>query len=326
MNGKRAAYAALAVTAVSAILAPAYSAETYPSRVIRYIIPFAPGGGQDTVARQLAPRLSEGLGQQVVVDNRPGGGTILGTEIAAKSAPDGYTIAMVSNTSHAINPNLHKKLPYDPVADFAPVTQIASLANILVVHPSLPARTLKEFVALAKSRPGELNFGSSGSGTPAQLAGVMFSQAAGVKMVHVPYKGSSPALTALLSGETQLMFGSMTSSIPFVKNGRLRALAVTGSKRAVAVPDVPTVSESGYPGFEATTWYGIAVPVGTPSPIIKRLHAEVVKIITAADFRKYLISQGADPIGSTPEEFGALIRAELKNYAKIVRDAGLRPD
>ena len=301
-------------------------AQPYPSRAIRYIVPFAPGGGQDAVARQLAPRLTEALGQPIVIDNRPGAGATIGAEIAAKSPPDGYTIFMASNTTHAINPHLYQKLGYDPIRDFAAVSQIASLANILVVHPSLPARSLRQLTALAKSRPGELHFGSPGNGTPAQLAGVMYNQAAGVQTVHVPYRGSGPALTSLLSGETQFMFGSMTSAIPLVKAGRLRALAVTGSKRSGAVPDVPTVAESGYPGFEATTWYGIAVPAGTPPAIVTRLHAAIVKVLAIPDMRAAFEAQGAETVGNAPAEFAAYIAAELKRYAKIVRDSGMRVD
>lgn len=316
---------AVAMAAVGMVLQTA-AANAYPERTIRYIIPFAPGGGQDVVARQIAPRLSERLGQQVIVDNRPGGGATVGAEIAAKSAPDGYVIFMASNTTHAINPNLYEKLAYDPIRDFFAVSQIASLANILVVHPSLPARNVRELVALAKGRPGELNFGSSGNGTPAQLAGVMFGQAAGIKIVHVPYKGSNPALTALLSGETQMMFGSMPSAIPFMKIGKLNALAVTSAKRSSAVPEVPTVAESGFRGFEATTWYGIAVPAGVSNEIVTRLHAETVRILNASDFRKSLLAQGAEPVGSSPEDFMSFMKSELIKYKKIVKDSGLRPD
>ena len=314
------AAAALSVCALHAI------AQSYPSRAIRYIVPFAPGGGQDAVARQLAPRLAEALGQPVVIDNRPGAGATIGAEIAAKSPPDGYTIFMASNTSHAINPHLHAKLAYDPIRDFVAVSQLASLANILVVHPSLPARNLKQLTALAKARPDELHFGSPGNGSPAQLAAVMYNQAAGVQTVHVPYRGTGPALTALMSGETQLMFGSMTGTIPLVKAGRLRALAVTGLARSAAVPEVPTVAESGYPGFEATTWYGIAVPAGTPAAIVNKLHGDIVKVLAMPDVRSMLAAQGAEPVGNTPAEFADYIAAELKHYAKIVRDSGMRPD
>ena len=301
-------------------------AQSYPAKPIRYIVPFPPGGGQDLVVRALAPRMTEALGQTVVVDNRPGAATMVGAELAAKSPPDGYTVFNGSNTTLAINPNLYSKVPYDPIKDFVAVTQIASLPNLLVVHPSLPVRTVKELAALARSRPGQLNYGSSGTGTPAQLAGVMFGDAAGVKLVHVPYRGSSQALTALISGETQMMFGSMTSTLPFVKSGRLRAIAVTGAKRSLAAPDLPTVAEAAYPGFEAVTWYGLFVPAGTPAAIVARLNAEVVRILRAPDFRDWLVAQGADPVGSTPDELATFVKAELVKYAKIVKDSGMRPD
>ena len=301
-------------------------AQGYPAKPIRYIVPFPAGGGQDLVVRALAPRMTEALGQTVVVDNRPGAATMVGAELAAKSPPDGYTVFNGSNTTLAINPNLYSKVPYDPIKDFVAVTQIASLPNLLVVHPSLPVRTVKELAALARNRPGQLNYGSSGTGTPAQLAGVMFGDAARVTLVHVPYRGSSQALTALISGETQLMFGSMTSTLPFVKSGRLRALAVTGARRSLAAPDVPTVDEAAFPGFEAVTWYGLFVPAGTPAAIVARLNAEVVKILRAPDFRDWLVAQGADPVGSTPDELAAFVKTELVKYAKIVKDSGMRPD
>jgi len=301
-------------------------AQAYPSKPIRYIVPFPAGGGQDLVVRALAPRMSEALGQTVIVDNRPGAATMVGAELAAKSPPDGYTIFNGSNTTLAINPNLYSKVPYDPLKDFAAVTQIASLPNLLVVHPSLPVRTVKELAALARNRPGQLNYGSSGTGTPAQLAGVMFGDEAHAKLVHVPYRGSSQALTALISGETQMMFGSMTSTLPFVKSGRLRAIAVTGAKRSLAAPEVPTVAEAAFPGFEAVTWYGLFVPAGTPAAIVSKLNAEVVKILRAPDFRDWLVAQGADPVGSTPDELAAFVKTELVKYAKIVKDSGMRPD
>jgi len=301
-------------------------AQAYPSKPIRYIVPFPAGGGQDLVVRALAPRMSEALGQTVIVDNRPGAATMVGAELAAKSPPDGYTVFNGSNTTLAINPNLYSKVPYDPLKDFAAVTQIASLPNLLVVHPSLPVRTVKELAALARNRPGQLNYGSSGTGTPAQLAGVMFGDEAHAKLVHVPYRGSSQALTALISGETQMMFGSMTSTLPFVKSGRLRAIAVTGAKRSLAAPEVPTVAEAAFPGFEAVTWYGLFVPAGTPAAIVSKLNAEVVKILRAPDFRDWLVAQGADPVGSAPDELAAFVKTELVKYAKIVKDSGMRPD
>ena len=301
-------------------------AQAYPSKPIRYIVPFPAGGGQDLVVRALAPRMGEALGQTVIVDNRPGAATMVGAELAAKSPPDGYTVFNGSNTTLAINPNLYSKVPYDPIKDFVAVTQIASLPNLLVVHPSLPVRTVKDLATLARNRPGQLNYGSSGTGTPAQLAGVMFGDEAHAKLVHVPYRGSSQALTALISGETQMMFGSMTSTLPFVKSGRLRAIAVTGAKRSLAAPDVPTVAEAAFPGFEAITWYGLFVPAGTPPAIIARLNTEVVKILRMPDFRDWLVAQGADPVGSTPDELAAFVKTELVKYAKIVKDSGMRPD
>jgi tripartite-type tricarboxylate transporter receptor subunit TctC len=314
------------VFTVSMLFTLAAFAQSYPAKPIRYIVPFPPGGGQDLVVRALAPRMTEALGQTVVVDNRPGAATMVGAELAAKSPPDGYTVFNGSNTTLSINPNLYSKVPYDPIKDFAAVTQIASLPNLLVVHPSLPVRTVKELAALARNRPGELNYGSSGTGTPAQLAGVMFGDAAHARLTHVPYRGSSQALTALISGETQLMFGSMTSTLPFAKSGRLRALAVTGAKRSLAAPDLPTVAEAAFPGFEATTWYGLFVPAGTPAAIIARLNTEVVKILRTPDFHDWLIAQGADPVGSSPEELAAFVKTELVKYAKIVKNSGMRPD
>ncbi len=302
------------------------SGQAYPSKPIRYVIPFAPGGGQDLVGRALAPRLSEALGQQVVIDNRPGGGTILGAELVARSPADGYTIFMGSNTSMSINPNLHAKLPYEPLRDFAPIIRIATAANMLVVHPSMPVRSVKELAAFAKARPDQLNYGSSGTGTPAHLAGVMFNEAAGVKLVHVPYKGSSPALTALISGETQLMFSTLTSSLQFVRSQRLRALAVTSAKRSPAIPEMPTVAESGYSGYEAITWYGAFAPAGTPAAVISRLNAEFAKVLNHAEFKSWLLNQGAEVAPTTPDELAAQVKMELQLYAPIIKKSGMKAD
>jgi len=298
-------------------------AQTYPAKPIRYIIPFPPGGGQDLIGRALAPRLAEGFGQQVLIDNRPGGGTILGAELAARSAPDGHTIFMGSNTSLSINPNLHAKLPYDPVKDFAPITRIAIAANMLVVHPSLPVRSTRDFVALAKLRPEQLNYGSSGTGTPAHLAGVMFNEAAGVKLVHVPYKGSAPALTAIVSGEMQLMFGSLTSSLQYARSGRLRALAVTSAKRSPVMPELPTIAEAGYPGYEAITWYGVVAPAATPPTVLNRLHSEFTKALNAPEVREFIAREGGTPIGSTPEEFADFFKREAAQYEKAIRTGNI---
>lgn len=319
-------FIALAAMFGSYLLAGTAAAQTYPNKPIRYIIPFPPGGGQDLVGRALAPRLAEGFGQQVFIDNRPGGGTILGAELAARSAPDGYTIFMGSNTSLSINPVLHAKLPYDPLRDFAPVTRIAIAANMLVVHPSLPVRSVKEFAAFARERPDQLNYGSPGSGTPAHLAGVLFNDVAGVRLTHVPYKGSGAALTAIVSGEMQLMFGTLTSSLPFVRSQRLRALAVTSAKRSPVMPDLPAIAESGFPGYEAITWYGVMAPAGTPPAVINRLRSEFIKVLNNADFKSWLLNQGAEAAPSTPEELTAQIKRELAMYAPIIKKSGMKAD
>lgn len=301
------------------------SGQAFPTKPIRYIIPFPPGGGQDLVGRALAPRLAEGLGQQVFIDNRPGGGTILGAELAARSAPDGYTIFMGSNTSLSINPVLHAKLPYDPLRDFVPITRVAIAANMLVVHPSLPVRSVKEFAAFARTRPDQLNYGSSGTGTPAHLAGVLFNDVAGVALVHVPYKGSSAALTAIVSGEMQLMFGTLTSSLPFVRSQRLRALAVSSAKRSPVIPELPTVAET-FPGYEAITWYGAMAPAGTPPAVLGRLQSEFTKVLNNAEFKSWLLNQGAEAAPSTSEELTAQIKRELAIYAPIIKKSGMKAD
>lgn len=305
---------------------PAASGSGYPAKSIRYIIPFPPGGGQDLVARALAPRLAESMGQQILIDNRPGGGTILGAEMAARSTPDGYTLFMGSNTSLSINPNLHAKLPYDALRDFAPITRIATAANMLVVHPSMPVRSVKDLVTLAKARPHQLNYGSSGTGTPAHLAGVLFNDVAGVQLVHVPYKGSAGALTAIVSGEMQLMFATLVSGLPFVRSQRLRALAVTSAKRSPVMPELSTIAETGFPGYEAITWYGVLVPAGTPALVVNRLHSEFTKVLNNAEFKSWLLNQGAEAAPSTPEELTAQIKRELALYAPIIKKSGMKAD
>jgi tripartite-type tricarboxylate transporter receptor subunit TctC len=290
------------------------------------IVPFPPGGGTDLVARAMAPRFPDAAGVQLIVDNRPGGGTVVGAELAAHSAPDGYTIFMGTNTSHAINPNLYPKLSYDPIKDFSPITRIASVPFVLVVHPSLPVRSVKDLVALAKARPGQLNFASSGNGTPGHLAGIMLNEAAAINMVHIPYKGSGPALTATVSGETQLIFASLTSTLPFVKSGRLRALAMSSAQRSALLPDMVTVAESGYPGFEAITWYGLFAPAGTPASIVMRLNTDFLKILNASDFKAWLAEQGADAAPGTPDEFGVFVKAEIARYAPLIKKSGMLPD
>jgi tripartite-type tricarboxylate transporter receptor subunit TctC len=299
-------------------------AQEYPRRAIRLIVPFAPGGGNDTVARAIAQSASASLGQPVVVDNRAGAGGILGAELAAKSPADGYTLFLGGVGSHAVNPNLHAKLPYDPVKDFAPITLIASAPSVLVVHPSVPARTLAEFTALAKASPGRINYASNGNGSSAQLAAVLYESMAGVQMVHVPYKGLAPALVDLLAGEVQAMFSSVVAIVPNIKAGRLRALAVTGKRRTTLLPEVPTLDELGVPGYEAGSWYGILAPAGTPRAIVAKLHAAIVHALAQPEVRERLVGEGAEVIGSTPEAFAAHITAELARTGKLVRAAGIR--
>jgi len=320
--------AALSLAATLAILAPQASAaaDAYPAKPIRFVVAFPPGGGTDIIARSIAQKLAERLAQQVVVDNRPGAGGNIGTDIVAKSAPDGYTMLMGSAGPLAINASLFASMPFDPVRDLAPVTLAASTPNVLVVHPSLRAATVNELIALAKARPGEINFASSGHGTPAHLAGELFNSMAGVKMVHVPYKGAAPALADLLGGQVQLMFSTMPPALPHVKDGKLRALAVTSSKRSRAMPELPTVDEVALPGFEANTWHGVVVPAGTPAAVVVRLNREIVAILHMPEVVARLSGQGAEALGSTPEEFAAYIKSETLKWAKVVRDSGAKAE
>jgi len=313
----------LVACALALSLSALAGAQDFPSKPIRLIVPFPPGGGNDTVARAIAQQASPALGQPIVVDNRPGAGGIVGAELAAKAPADGYTLFLGGVGSHAVNPNLHSKLPYDPVKDFAPITLLASAPSVLVVNPSVPAHSLAEFTAYARANPGKLNFASNGNGSSAQLAAVMYESMAGVTMVHVPYKGLGPALTDLLSGRVQLMFSSIVAIVPHIQAGRLRALAVTGRKRSALLPELPTIAESGFPGYEAGSWYGILAPAGTPRPIVERLHDELVKALKAPEVSQRLASEGAEVIGSTPEEFAAHIAAEKARMGRALRDAGI---
>jgi len=325
VTGRRAALSLAATLAISTPHAAA-AADAYPARPIRFVVAFPPGGGTDIIARSIAQKLAERLAQQVVVDNRPGAGGNIGTDIVAKSAPDGYTLLMGSAGPLAINASLFDKMPFDPIRDLAPVTLAASTPNVLVVHPSLKAATVNELIALAKARPGEINFASSGHGTPAHLAGELFNSMAGVKLVHVPYKGAAPALADLLGGQVQLMFSTMPPALPHVKDGKLRALAVTSSKRSRAMLELPTVDEVALPGFEANTWHGVVVPAGTPAAIVARLNREIVAILHLPEVVERLSGQGAEALGSTPEEFAAYIRSESVKWAKVVRDSGAKAE
>jgi tripartite-type tricarboxylate transporter receptor subunit TctC len=315
---------AFAITLIALVARAA--AQDYPSKPIRLIVPFPPGGGNDTMARTVGHQLTAALGQQVVIDNRAGAGGIIGAETAAKAAPDGYTLFLGGVGSHGINPNLHAKLAYDPVRDFAPVTLIASAPLILVVHPSVPAKSVKELIQLAKAKPGQLNFASNGAGGSSHLAAEMFKMMTATAMVHVPYKGLSPALTDLLSGQVQLMFSSTVAILPQVRAGRLRSLALTAAKRSPALPDVPTVAESGVAGYETASWYGVLAPAGTPQPIVDRLNREIVRIVQLPEVRERLAAEGAEPVGNSPEEFAAHIKRELARWAKVIRQARIQPD
>lgn len=296
-------------------------AADYPDRPIKLVVPFAAGGGNDAVARNIAQRISVGLGQQVVVDNRAGAGGVVGAEVAARSPADGYTLFLGGVGSHAINPSLHKSLPYDAVRDFAPVALIAQAPLILVVNPSVPARSVSELVVLLKAKPGTYNYASNGNGSSSHLAAVMFEMMTATAMTHVPYKGLSPALVDLISGQVHLMFSSVVAILPQVQAGKLRAIAVTGPQRLAAMPDVPTVTESGVPGYQASSWYGVLAPAGTSKEVVARLNKEVNTAIRSAEVRKSFEVEGAVPIGGTPEEFAAHIKAERERLGKVIRAA-----
>jgi len=301
------------------------AAETYPSKPVRLILPFPPGGGTDTLARIVGQKLGEDLGQTIVMDNRPGAGANIGADIAAHSAPDGYTL-LVGNVAHTINVTLYRKLSYNLVRDFAPVTLLAATPNVLVVHPSVPVKSVQELIALAKSNPGKINYASAGSGSSSHLAGELFKNLTGVDLVHVPYKGGGPAVTSLIAGETQVGFSTAPSVLQHVKAGRLRALAVTSAKRSAAAPELPTIAESGVPGYDANTWYGILAPRGTPAAVIARLHDELVKIMQAPDIRSRIAVHGYAPETSTPQEFAAYIKSEIAKWRKVVLATGIHAD
>jgi len=301
------------------------TAQSYPARPIRLIVPFPPGGGTDTMARVVAPKLSEYLGQQVVAENRGGAGANIGAEIAAKSPPDGYTL-MLATITNAIGASLYSKLNYDLVRDFATITQLATTPHILVVHPSVPVKSVKEFVALAKAKPGELAYSSSGSGSAAHLAGELFNSLTGVKTTHVPYKGGGPSMIALVGGEVSLAFATMPSAIGYVRSGRLRGIAVTTERRSPSTPELPTIAETGVAGYEAGSWYGLSAPAGTSKEIIARLHAETIKVLGFPDVKERLFNAGFEIVTSTPEQFAAFTRNEIQKWGKIVKAAGLKVD
>lgn len=325
---KRAVLNALALSCAAGIAAfssHAGAAEAYPSKPVRIIMPATPGGGGDALMRPLAQRLGAAWGQQVLLDYRPGGGTVIGTALAAKAPADGYTMVLVQ-TSYSINATMHKRLPFDPVKDFAAITQMTSQAHVVIVHPSLPVKSVKHLIALAKSRPGQLNFGSSYSGSGGHLAGELFKTAAGIDMVYVPYKGGAPALTDLLGGQIDLMFATMFNSVPHIKSGRVRGIAVTTARRMPLMPELPTIAESGVAGYESSSWAGLLAPAGTPAALIARLNADIRQVLLAPETREAITRDGAEAIGSTPEEFGALIRTEIEKWAKVIKAHGIKTD
>jgi tripartite-type tricarboxylate transporter receptor subunit TctC len=310
---------------LSLFVAPASGAETYPARPIRLIVPTGAGGVTDILARMLAERLRAGLGQQVVVDNRTGAGGIIGTDIVAKATPDGYTLLMVF-PSHAVNPSLNKKMPYDSVNDFEPITLVSRVSQVLLVHPNMPVKSARELIALAKAKPKSLNFGTVGKGSFGHLSAELFAAKAGIELVHVAYKGSPQIMTALLSGEVQIYFNVPISSLPQVRAGKVRAIGVTTPERLAILPEVPTIHESGLPGYEAIAWNAILAPARTPRPIVDRLHREIVAALKAPDVKAQLEAQAVDAVGSTPEELGKIMRADIAKWADVLKRAGIQPE
>lgn len=314
----------LACAVFSGALSSAALAQSYPSRPIRLVVPLAPGGGGDLIARFIAQKISEPLGQTVIVDNRPGGSTIIGTELVARSQPDGHTLVMATS-SHGINPSLYK-LPFDPVKDFAGVCFFATSPMMLTVHPSVPAKTVKELIAVAKANPGKLNYASAGTASIPHLAGELFNVSAGVKTVHIPYKGTGPALNDLLGGQIDMMFASPVPTLPHVKNGRLRAIAMASSQRSRAMPELPTVAESGLPGFEAASYYIILGPASMPAAVVSKLSGEMIKASQLPDVRERLSAEGAVIVGGTPQQAMAHIESEIARWGKVVKTAGIKVD
>ncbi|MDP2240890.1 MAG: tripartite tricarboxylate transporter substrate binding protein [Burkholderiales bacterium] len=316
--------AVLAALSLSVASAATFAQSAYPNKPIRLIVAFPPGGSTDIIARVVGQKLGERLGTQVVIDNRGGAGGTLGTEIAAKANPDGYTLTMGTTSTHVIAPAAYGKLKYDAVKDFEPITLVASTPYLLVVHPGVKANNLKEFIALAKSQPGKLNYASAGTGSTTQLAMEMLKTSAGIDVVHIPYNGNGPAGTATMGGQVQALFGSMPAVLPHAKSGKLRALAVGTAKRSPALPEVPTVAESGFPGFEVSLWMGFFAPKGTPAPILKQLQGELTKIAQSPEMKEQFERNGASPVTNTPAEMNKLIKTELDKYSKVIKTAGIK--
>jgi tripartite-type tricarboxylate transporter receptor subunit TctC len=314
--------AALAHSGASIAASPSPSA--YPTKPIRIIVPQSAGGSTDLAARMVTQHLSDALGQPIVVDNRAGAGSLNGTETVAKAAADGYTLLAVA-ASFTINPSLHQRLPFDPIRDFAAITRLAALPHILVVHPSLPVKNVKDLIALAKAKPGELNYASSGVATSTHLATELFKTMTGTDMVQVPFKGGAPGVVGLLSGQVQLYFATISTALPHVKTNKIRALAVTTAKRSIVAPEFPTISEAGVPGYEHASWVGLLAPARTPPLIISRIHAEAVKAVSSPEVKSLLLRDGLEPVGDSPEEFSGVIKTEVLRWMKVVKSAGIKP-
>ena len=317
----RACVAAVAMACASIALA-----QTYPAKPVRIVVPFPPGGTSDILARTIGPRLTAEWGQPVIVDNRPGASGNIAAEHVARSPGDGYTLFITTVGIHAIHPSLYSKLPFDTVRDFTPITNLVMLPSVLTVHPSIPARTVKELIALAKRRPGELSYSSAGSGSQPHLTAEMFKTMAGVDLLHVPYKGAAQQLTDLVGGHVALTFATAPSAVPFIKNGQMRAIGVSSGKRASALPDVPTIAEAGVPGYEAVGWNGLMGPANMPAPVLEKIHATVVKVFSLPEVRDRMVSLAADPVTTTPAEFGAYIKAEMAKWAKVVKASGAKAE
>ncbi len=319
---------AAAAAAAACTLLPGLAAAqgAFPSKTITIIVPFAAGGTTDILARVVAQGMGAELGQPVVVDNRAGAGGNIGGQLAARAPADGYTLFMGTVGTHAINAALYKKMPFDPIKDFAPLTRVANVPNLLVANPAQPFKTVQELIAYAKANPGKINFGSSGSGSSIHLSGELFKSMAKVDMQHVPYKGSAPAVTDLLGNQIAIMFDNMPSAIQHVRSGKLRAIAVTTAKRSPELPDVPTIAEAGVPGYEATSWFGMFAPAGTPAPVVAKLNATIVKVLAQPDIKKKLAEQGAEAAGETPEQFAAFIQKESVKWGKVVKESGASVD
>ena len=316
----------LALLPILMFVAPAAWAQAYPAKPVRIVVPFPPGGTSDILARTIGPRLSAEWGQPVVVDNRPGAAGNIAAEHVARAPGDGYTLFITTVGIHAIHPSLYSKLPFDPLRDFTPVTNLVMLPSVLAVHPSIPVRSVKELMALAKKRPGDLSYSSAGSGSQPHLTAELFKTMTGVDLLHVPYKGAAQQLTDLVAGHVALTFATAPSAVPFIKGGQMRAIGVSSGKRASALPDVPTIAEAGVPGYEAVGWNGMVAPANLPAPVLEKVNATVVKVFNLPEVRDRMISLAADPVTTTPAQFGAYIKAEIAKWAKVVKDSGAKAE